>query len=103
MCSLKHCDDNDGGDDDVDVTTSGIEDCYEPDIIGPYNITILIEPPLSGEVDVNTIEPNSFPWTGTYFGGIDIELDADAYAGYEFDYWEPFLHVVNPSILDEKS
>lgn len=64
----------------------GMIDCYN--LTGPYNITILVDPPNSGTVDINSIHLENFPWTGTYYGGIETLLKADAYGGWEFDYWE---------------
>ena len=63
----------------------GIADCY--DVEGPYELTVMAEPPNGGNIDLNTIEINDFPWTGTYFGGVTLELDADDNDGYEFSHW----------------
>lgn len=76
----------------------GIEDCYG---IDAYPVTLIIEPPGAGEIDINTIEPPAFPWEATYFSGIDIDLDADATTGWVFDYWETFNNPVADTYDEE--
>lgn len=50
---------------------------------------------------INSIEPPSYPFTGTYYGGIDIFLKANANGSYLFDYWEiKGPGVVTPSTAD---
>mgnify|MGYP001608182042 FL=1 len=31
---------------------------------------------------------DTYPWTGTYYGGIDNEMEATPVGNYVFDYWE---------------
>jgi gliding motility-associated-like protein len=78
----------------------GIVDCYEPTVNGPHTVTVLVDPPLSGNVVFNTLTLQNYPWSGTYFGGVDIDLAAVANAGWMFDYWELSQHAVSPSALD---
>lgn len=61
-------------------------DC-EPAISGPYELTIIVEPAGAGEVQLSSITPSTYPFTATYFGGVDISLDADANECFEFDHW----------------
>lgn len=63
----------------------GLIGCY--DLTGPYDVTFDVAPAGAGEIKVNSIWQNSFPWTATYFGGIQTNTIARAFAGYEFDYW----------------
>jgi gliding motility-associated-like protein len=68
---------------------TGLVNCYN--LTGPYNLTINVDPPNSGWVDINSIgQLDTYPWTATYFGGIDILLGEtpDVANGWEFDYWE---------------
>ena len=69
-------------------------DC-NPEISGPYELTIIVQPPGAGEVQLSSITPSSYPYTGTYFGGVNIPLDADAFNCWEFDYWT----IANDTIL----
>lgn len=73
-----------------EMINSGILDCYEDEygIEGPYNVNIIIDPPLSGEVQMNGFDLDTYPFSGNYFGGINQELEANPLDGYLFDYWE---------------
>lgn len=66
--------------------SAGLVDCYN--LSGPYEFVITVQPPLSGTVKVNSIPASSYPWTTSYFGGIENLLFAYANSGYTFDYWE---------------
>lgn len=76
--------------------TQGMIDCYS--LTGPFTITIDVDPPGSGNVQVNSIMLDTYPWTGTYYGGIETLLYAYPEPGNNFDYWEMF-HVPQPSTL----
>lgn len=73
-----------------EIINSGILDCYddEYDIEGPYSVSINIEPPLSGLVEVNNYPVNNYPFNGSYFGGVLQQLEAFAADGYFFNYFE---------------
>ena len=64
---------------------TGLVDCY--DLTGPFDITFDVDPPGAGEIKVNSIWQNSFPWTASYYGQIQTNTIARPFAGYEFDYW----------------
>ncbi|MEO8590359.1 MAG: CotH kinase family protein [Flavobacteriales bacterium] len=77
----------------------GLIDCY--DLEGPFEVTFNVDPPLSGEIQINSITPPSYPFTGTYYGGINTNLEAMAADGYEFSYWEVFsTNIMLPSLTD---
>ncbi|MEM7101564.1 MAG: CotH kinase family protein [Bacteroidota bacterium] len=80
------------------IIDSGIEDCYEVD--GPFPLVVEIDPPLSGDVKVNTIIPTSYPYVSDYFSGIQLTLEGIPANGYVFDYWEPLNSTLNPGIND---
>lgn len=66
--------------------TQGFIDCYS--LTGPYNITVDVQPPGSGEVDLNSIHLDQFTWSGQYFGGIPVILQATpTSSAYTFDHW----------------
>ncbi len=77
------------------VITQGAIDCY--DVTGPYDVVVVVDPPLTGQVDFmgNTI--TTYPWSGTYFGTTVIDLTAIPSMGWNFDYWELNNHVVAPN------
>ncbi len=74
----------------------GIVDCYE--VVGPFEITVMVEPPNSGTVDLNLLNLTDFPWVGTYFGDAQIDLQAIPNTGYEFAYWELNNNIIMPDI-----
>lgn len=84
----------------VDLS-GGMIDCY--DVTGPYDLNFTVDPPLSGEIKVNSLWLDVVPFTGTYYGNIDIHLRAKAETGWLFDHWELDNHTVLPSINDEET
>ena len=82
-----------------DVIVSGMEDCYDVEAFG---VTIIIEG--NGDVGVNSIElePINTPWSGTYYSGIPISLEAIPYEMVNF-YCEVSagdLVITDPSLLE---
>ncbi|MCG8329865.1 MAG: lamin tail domain-containing protein [Chitinophagales bacterium] len=69
----------------------GMLDCYE-ELDGPYQLTLLTEPSGIGEIDLNTLDIETFPWTGDYFGGMENLIKAKVFNDYEdqyqFSHWE---------------
>lgn len=76
------------------VIQAGVVGCYN--LTGPFNVTVMVDPPLSGDVKVNTITPTVYPWTGSYFGNVNMGFEAKANTGYGFEYWEVKKHVFTP-------
>jgi hypothetical protein len=74
----------------------GIVDCY--DVEGPYPVVFNVEPAGSpNAIQINTFIPNAFPFSGDYFGGIDIELTAVPFEpDYEFHHWEVANNAFGP-------
>jgi hypothetical protein len=52
-------------------------------------VNLAVEPPLAGEIHLNTIQPTSYPWSGTYFDGVPIQMQPIAKPGYVFSHWLP--------------
>ncbi len=74
----------------------GMIDCYE--LSGPFNLTYDVQPAGAGSIKVNSLWLPSYIFSGNYYGGIDIILQAQANPGYQFAYWEFGSHVPTPSI-----
>jgi len=73
----------------------GMIDCYS--LNGPYNIIVEVQPVGAGTVQVNSLNLDTYPWTGTYYGGIPIILQTQpTSATYTFDYWE-MVNVPSPN------
>ncbi|MBP6977368.1 MAG: lamin tail domain-containing protein [Bacteroidales bacterium] len=74
----------------------GLADCYN--LLGPYDIVVDLQPSGAGQVQVNSLSLTQYPWTGSYFSGIDVKLRAiEVNPGYEFDRWILNNHEVLPS------
>ncbi|UCH13968.1 MAG: CotH kinase family protein [Bacteroidales bacterium] len=54
---------------------------------GTRNITVNAQPAGTGQVLVNTVFPDSYPWNGIYFRDVPIELKAIPKEGYRFTGW----------------
>jgi hypothetical protein len=66
-------------------------------IAGDVAVTVDIDNKQSGYIRVNTIDihprtpgisQNTYPWSGTYFHNIPMEIEAVAYEGFAFSHWE---------------
>lgn len=65
----------------------GMNECF--DLTGPYNLTLMVEPLGVGEIDLNTLDIEEFPWSGKYFGGMENTIKAKAFEDeYVFSHWE---------------
>ncbi len=58
-----------------------------------YSIEMQVQPTGAGNILINTITPEVYPWTGIYFAGNPIRLEAKAYGNYVFDGWEPNTYI----------
>ena len=54
---------------------------------GQTVMTFNVLPEGAGTIQVNTIEPESFPWTGVYFHGCPVQIIATPNEGFVFDSW----------------
>jgi hypothetical protein len=81
------------------IVQQGIADCFG--ITGPYNITLLVDPPGAGDIDFNSTNIAVFPHVESCYGTITNELHANAYAGYTFSNWEMLNHTPSPSATSD--
>lgn len=63
----------------------GLIDCYQ--LSGPFATVFDVSPVGAGTIQVNSIDPPSYPWTTTYFGGIQTLIEPDANPGFVFSHW----------------
>ena len=61
------------------------------------NVTLDVEPREAGSIKISTITPCNYPWTGIYFGEVEVQVEAIANPGYEFVNWDPNNFITNPS------
>jgi len=50
-------------------------------------ITLNVDDAIAGNIQVNTVVINSFPWNGSYFSGIPVTISAMPKPGYKFAQW----------------
>ena len=79
--------------------TEGLQDCY--DVVGPFPVVFNVDPPLSGSLTINSIQPEVFPFSGQYYGNISTTLVPLPAPGWVFSHWEVFsTNTVQPSVTD---
>ena len=81
--------------------------CYD-DLTETHQITLLTEPDGIGEIDLNSLDIEEFPWSGDYFGGIVNTIKAKVFdefdAEYEFSHWESTAaNEVLPDLTERKA
>ena len=61
------------------------------------SVTVDVSDPGHGHIRINTIDilpstpgvsESAYPWTGRYFGGVPVRIEAVAREGYRFSHWE---------------
>ncbi|MBI2967591.1 MAG: CotH kinase family protein [Bacteroidetes bacterium] len=77
------------------LLTYGFISCYA--LNGPYDLTLNTTPAGAGNLRLNSLLLDSFPWTGTYFGGIETLLEAIPNSGYQFNDWNAANHTFTPN------
>lgn len=77
-------------------------DCFN-ELTDVHELTLMATPEGVGEIDLNTLDIEQFPWTGTYFEGVENIIKANIFNEYEDDY--EFSHwissnnnVITPSV-----
>ena len=55
---------------------------------GQNNVTLDVFPPQSGSINISTITPLTYPWSGIYFDGCPIGISAIADSGFTFSHWD---------------
>ncbi len=76
----------------------GLTECYS--VTGPYSVTLMAQPEGYGNVKINTIEIDEFPWSGDYFGTMNNRIEAiPSNDSISFSHWET-TSGVNLSIED---
>lgn len=88
-------------DERCEIINSGYLDCY-PQLEGPYNITFYANPPEGGRIDLPSIEIDTYPYNTIFFGGVDVDLDADENDGFVFSHWEINNSVFTPDEFSEE-
>ena len=79
--------------------TQGMRNCYS--LTGPYSVNFNVSPANAGTIKINSFAPQTYSWTGSYFGNIETTLQGLANPGYVFDHWEMINHHPSPSIVND--
>lgn len=66
-------------------------------VSSPKKITLLVQPPGSGEININAFTPTFYPWSGTFPDSTFINLQASALSGYTFSNWSSQSHTLLPN------
>jgi len=77
---------------------AGLGPCYT--LTGPYPMQVNVNPVGAGDVQVNSITPTSYSYSGDYFGGVSILVTASENPGFIFDHWEVFNHAMDSAITN---
>ncbi len=75
------------------ISRNHIESIFQ--LIEQVDVTLQTLPANAGIIQINTIIPDSFPWTGVYFDGAPVTMTATAKPGYKFSHWQS--NTVQPS------
>ncbi|MCC7301356.1 MAG: CotH kinase family protein [Bacteroidia bacterium] len=59
-------------------------------------VTLDVDPAGAGNILMNTIYPDSFPWAGIYFNGVPVSMTAAAFPGYKFSHWTSDVQLSSP-------
>ncbi len=74
-----------------ELLDDGMLECYD-ELSGPYKVTLMTQPDGVGEIDFNTLDIETFPWSGDYFGGMQNLIKAKVFNDfedqYDFSHWE---------------
>ena len=77
--------------------SAGMIDCY--DLTGPYAVTFDVDPDSIAGLQINSLKVEDFPYIGTYFGGVDMNLEVlpTNAPAYKFDRWLTSSQILFPN------
>lgn len=52
------------------------------------DVSLDVFPANAGNITISTVTPETYPWSGIYFDGVPIKIEAVALPGYQFSHWE---------------
>jgi len=64
---------------------NGAIDCYD-DLTATHKLTLQATPAGIGEIDLNTLDIEEFPWSGDYFEGMQNKIKANVFDEFEDEY-----------------
>jgi hypothetical protein len=71
----------------------------------PRQVEVFLDanPPEAGQVSISTVTPENYPWTGIYFDGVPVKIEAKPRPGFQFSHWEGnglITDTLNPVFMD---
>jgi hypothetical protein len=63
---------------------------------GKVSLTLNVTPANAGRIEISTVVPETYPWTGIYFNGNPVTITAIPNPGYTFTNWSS-NHVIGPN------
>jgi hypothetical protein len=57
-------------------------------LAGQVDVTLDAVPAAGGKIQISTVTPDNYPWSGVYFNGNPVTITATPNPGYYFDHWE---------------
>lgn len=75
---------------------TGLGPCYN--VTGPYPVKVNVSPACAGKVKVNTTVPDQYPFSGNYYGGINVSFKAFPASGWVFSHWQLVGHTPQPNV-----
>jgi hypothetical protein len=72
----------------------------EWDLGGTSEVTLDVSDTAGGVVTISTVKPDAYPWSGTYFQDVPVEITAIPNPGYAFAGWEGLEQVAKPAAWD---
>lgn len=77
----------------------GLIDCYS--LTGPFDVTFDVDPVNSGTIKVNSIVAPTYPWTTSYYGGVNTITIAFPNPGYVFSNWTYTVGPMNNATTED--
>ena len=68
-----------------DFLEQSMLNCYN-ELTPSQEVTLMTIPEGIGEIDFNTLDIETFPWTGEYFGGMEHKIKAKVFNDFEEEY-----------------
>lgn len=62
--------------------------CQKFNLTGFKSLTLKRSPDTGGQIQINSLLIDQFPWQGDYFTQIPIQVTATPYSGYRFTHWQ---------------
>jgi gliding motility-associated-like protein len=83
------------------LVNEALVNCF-PELSGPYNLCIDVEPVNSGYVQFNSLQLKNFIWNGKYFDSVIQVIKGIPYQNYVFDHWETNF-TMNPGTTSDSA